>query len=165
MENYRDYITEGKGRSDLTKLFANQKVFSSVIEDMSKPFLGAKIDRVVGLDALRFIFAARVAEKLNVGLVLARKSGKLSVPSQQISFTDYTKTNKSFEIANNAINSGEKILIVDEWSETGSQLKAAIKLVESMKGTVVGVSCFNIDNAVYKDIELSKYKLYSVIKN
>ena len=165
MTDYKKYIREGKGRSDLTGLFANPEILNSAIEDMAKPFLDQKINKVVALDALGFIFGTRIAEKLNVGLVLVRKSGKIGVKTKSISFTDYTKTEKSFEIAVDAIKPNDKVLIVDDWSETGSQLKATITLVESIEGNVIGVSCFNIDKPVFNDSVLSKYKLYSALKD
>jgi len=161
MENYKKYIREGKGRCDLTDLYANPQIFNSVIEDMCKPFLDQKINKVVALDALGFVFGTRVAEKLNAGLVLARKEGKIGVETQSTSFTDYTKKEKSFEIAIDAICKNDRVLIVDNWSETGSQLKAVIGLVERMGGNVIGATCFNIDKPIFKDPILSKYKLFS----
>ena len=61
------------------------------------------------------------------------------------------------------IQTGDKILLVDEWSETGAQMKAAISLIEKVGGEVVGLSCFNIDKKVMADIEFSKLKLFSAI--
>jgi len=161
MGNYKKYIREGKGRCDLTNLYANPQIFNSVIEDMSKPFFDEKINKVVALDALGFVFGARVAEKLNAGLVLARKEGKIGIETQSISFTDYTKKEKSLEIADGVISKNDRVLIVDDWSETGAQLKATINLVEGMEGKVIGATCFNIDNPVFEDPVLSKYKLFS----
>ena len=161
MENYKKYIREGKERCDLTDLYANPQIFNSVIENMTTPFLDQKINKVVALDALGFVFGSRVAEKLDSGLVLARKEGKIGIKTQSISFTDYTKKEKSFEIAVDAISKDERVLIVDDWSETGAQLKATVSLVESMGGIVIGASCFNIDKPVFEDPILLKYKLVS----
>ena len=161
MENYKKYIREGKERCDLTDLYANPQIFNSVIENMTTPFLDQKINKVVALDALGFVFGSRVAEKLDTGLVLARKEGKIGIKTQSISFTDYTKKEKSFEIAVDAISKDERVLIVDDWSETGAQLKATVSLVESMGGIVIGASCFNIDKPVFEDPILLKYKLVS----
>ena len=92
-----------------------------------------------------------------------RKEGKVPVEKESVSFVDYSKNTKTFEIAFNALNQGDRVLLVDEWSETGSQLKAAISLVNKMGAEVVGISCFNLDENVEADPELSKYKLYSVL--
>lgn len=165
MQDYKKYIREGKNRCDLTNLFIEPQVFNAVIDDMAEPFLSQQIDKVVALDALGFVFGIRVAEKLNVGLVLIRKSGKIGVEAKSISFTDYTKQEKVFEIAVDAVKLNDKILIVDDWAETGSQLKATTTLIESMGGEIVGVSCFNIDERVFNDPFFQKYKLRSVINN
>lgn len=163
MIDFKQYVTEGNGRSDLSKLFADRKVFDAAIQDMANPFRNASINKVVSLDALGFVFGSLIAKELGVGLVLFRKEGKVPVEKNSIKFTDYTKIEKTFEVASKAIQLSDKILIVDEWSETGSQLKAAISLVEQCGGNVVGVSCFNIDKAVKEDLALSKYQLHSVL--
>jgi adenine phosphoribosyltransferase len=112
---------------------------------------------------LGFVFGSRVAQELNVGLVLFRKEGKIPVEKKTVSFVDYTKIPKKFEVVSDVITPGDKILIVDEWSETGSQLKAAISLVKQCGGIVTGISCFNVDTPVKKDKELLDYKIYSLI--
>ncbi|MDX9973180.1 MAG: phosphoribosyltransferase family protein [FCB group bacterium] len=164
LTNYRDYVRPGKGRCDLSGILADPEAMTSLTEDMSAPFLEVAIDKVVALDAIGFVFGARIAQRLNTGLVLMRKPGKLSVETRSISFSDYTKTDKSFEIAADAIKPNESVLIVDDWSETGAQLKAAAALVESIGGKVVGLTCINIDSPVCKDEALSKYRMHSVIE-
>ena len=162
MKDYKKYIKEGKTRSDLTNLYSNPEVFNSVINDMSQPFLDKGITKVVALDALGFVFGARISEKLNTGLVLARKKGKIEIESKSISFTDYTKKEKSLEIAVGVINKNDKVLMVDDWAETGAQLRAVASLVEEMGGTVVGATCFSIEKIIFEDPTLSKYRLHSV---
>ncbi len=163
MENkYLKYI-QGSGRKDLTLLFADHKAFQEVIDLMSQPFLESRITKVVGLDALGFVFVAPIAQKLNTGFALMRKEGKVPVEKKSISFTDYSNTTKTFEVASNGINPGDRILLVDEWSETGSQLRAAIALIHSMNAEVVGITCFNIDEEVENSTDLSQYKMYSVL--
>lgn len=163
MENEFKKYVQGKGRKDLTLLFADHDAFQKVIEEMVKPFTDLGITKVIGLDALGFVFIAPISQKLNVGFALLRKEGKVPVKKESISFTDYSNTTKSFEIASNAISSGDQILLVDEWSETGSQMRAAIKLIEKFGAKVVGVTCFNIDQKVREKPEFSKYKLHSIL--
>ena len=88
---------------------------------------------------------------------------KIPVAKESVSFTDYSNTAKEFEVAIGSIKSGDKILIVDEWAETGAQLKAAISLVEKCGGEVVGATCFNVDAQVRKLEELSHYTLFSLL--
>ncbi len=162
--DFKKYVRDVKGRSDLTDIFIDPVVFSSVIAEMAKPFLNERVDKVVALDALGFVFGSRIAEEFNAGLVLMRKSGKLAIDKKiSVPFVDYSGTNKTFEIPVGVINDGDQTLIVDDWSETGTQLKVAVELVESVGGKVMGITCFNIDKEVRADIRFSKYRLSSVI--
>jgi adenine phosphoribosyltransferase len=139
--NYYDkYLNKNTiKRYDITPLFNNPKVFSNLTTDLVKPF--KNFNKVVGLDALGFIIGGAISNKLNVGFIPIRKGGKLPGKEKlKISFTDYTKTKKTFEINKNSIKKGDKILIVDDWIETGAQMKAAIKLIEKLKGEVIGVT-------------------------
>ena len=163
--DYKRYIREKetKNRCDMTLLLGNYLVLNNLIKDMAKPFLSSGIKKVVAIEATGFIFGMGVAKELKAGLCLIRKPNKLAWDTKKTEFTDYTKERKGFEIASDAILPNENILIVDDWSETGSQLKAAIFLVEQMKGNIVGISCANIDDLVKKDKLITKYKLNSVI--
>ena len=163
MIDYTKYISGKKELIDMTKLLLDPVIFNSLIEDMCKPFLNKKIDKVVAIDAMGFVFGARIAEKLGVGLILLRKGGKIGVATKSLSFTDYSKTEKSLEVATVALKAEERVLIVDEWSETGTQLKTAIKLIESSGGKVIGISCVSIDDEIKKDSTISKYMIYSVL--
>ena len=163
MIDFKQYVTEGGGRSDLSLLFADRKAFDAAIQNISEPFRNASINKVVALDALGFLFGSLVAKELGVGLVLFRKEGNIPVEKKIVKFNDYSKSEKVFEVASDAIKASDNVLIVDEWSETGSQIKAAISLVEQCGGVVKGVSCFNIDKSVLEDKVLSKYQLHSVL--
>ncbi len=163
MIDYTKYISGKKELIDMTKLLLDPVIFNSLIDDMCKPFTNKKIDKVAAIDAMGFVFGARIADKLGVGLVLIRKGGKIGIETKSISFTDYSKTEKSLSMATIALKGGERILMVDEWSETGSQLKTAIKLIELSNGKVIGISCINLDDEVKKDPILSKYVIHSVM--
>lgn len=163
MTDFKKYIKEGKGRCDISSLFLDPVAFKEAVKEMSEPFRLSSVNKVVALDALGFIFGSLIAKELGVGLVLFRKEGKIPLEKETVNFTDYTNTSKVFEVVSNAILPADNILMVDEWSETGSQIKAAVSLVEKCKGVVVGISCFNIDTKVKEDKELLKYKMYSII--
>ena len=165
MIEFKKYIREGQGRSDISSLFLDPAAFQAAIKAMADPFRSSHVSKVVALDALGFVFGSRVAEELKVGLVLFRKEGKVPVEKKTVQFVDYSKTQKAFEVVSGAIGSEDRILIVDEWSETGSQLKAAIALVKQCQGAVAGISCFNVDNAVKADKELASYNIHSLVVN
>ena len=144
---------------------SDYKVFCNAVKDMSKPFLSSGVTKVVAVDAMGFAFGAGVALKLNTGLVLARKANKIAWTTKTTTFNDYSGERKGLEIADDSIKPDEKILIVDDWAETGAQIKAAIFLVEELGGVIVGVSCINMDDQVKKDSSLSKYRLHSIIEH
>ncbi len=161
--DYSEYVVEGKGRNDLTPLFRDPQAFGAAVKDMVEPFRDKGITVVAGLDALGFVFGSAIAQELNVGLVLMRKAGKVPVEFESIDFTDYSGQAKKFEVAKSAIQENDVALIVDEWSETGSQLKAGISLLERMGAKVVGAACFNMDTKVTADPFLTKYQLHSLL--
>jgi len=155
---------DGKNRVDLTLLAGNPEALKYLIKSMAEPFLRSKIDKVVALEAMGFLFGAGVALELGTGVVMIRKGDKIPWSTRSVKFTDYTKKTKQFEIADDAIKPNDKILIVDDWTETGSQLKAAISLIEEMGGIVIGVACLNVDPQARNDRMLSNYNMFSVIE-
>ncbi|MEI6774955.1 MAG: phosphoribosyltransferase family protein [bacterium] len=78
------------------------------------------------------------------------------------SFTDYTKTIKSFEINKSAIKRGDKVLLVDEWIETGSQMKSAIGLIEKLGGKVIGITTIYAERNQQTNILFDKYNLKAI---
>lgn len=164
-EYYNKHINKKtKGRCDVTPLFANPEAFERLIIDLIKPFEG-KFDKVVGLDALGFIIGGAVALKSSKGFVPVRKGGKLPGINGTVirtSFTDYSKKKKTFEMNKGSIKKGDKVLIVDEWIETGTQVRSAIKLIEKQGGKVVGISVLNADRNERTEILFNKYHLVSI---
>lgn len=162
---YYDKFIDKKttGRRDLTPIFYNAKIFKKLINDMSKPFKEQKIDKIVAIDAMGFVLGSAMALKLKTGLVTARKGGKL--PGFELlkeKFTDYSGKEKELVINKNSINRGDKILIVDDWIETGNQMKITIKLIEEQKGEIIGISCFAIEKKKETEIFLNKYNAHGI---
>lgn len=144
-EYYDQYINKNTtGRHDATPLFENSEVFSHLLDDLIKPFKEKNINKIAGLDALGFVIGGALAQKQNVGFVCIRKGGKLPGVDGTVlktsSFVDYSNASKSFEINKSSITKGEKILLVDEWIETWTQMKAAVKLIEELGGEIVGIA-------------------------
>jgi adenine phosphoribosyltransferase len=159
-------IEENETRCDMTPIFEDAKAFSNLVNDLIKPFKNEQIDKIIALDALGFVLGGAIASKLGVGLIVARKGGKLPRKKSNLlqkSFVDYTKTKKSFEINKSAIKNGEKLLLVDEWIETGSQVKAAISLVEKANGKIIGISTLGVEKNNKTKILFEKYNLKSIL--
>ena len=117
-------------------MFSNYQLFDDLIDDLSISFKQIDIDKIVCIDAIGFILGSALSMKMKKGLVLVRKEGKIPLHNDELikrTFTDYSRGYKTLEINKNLIKEGEKILLVDDWIETGSQIKAAIQMVEEAK--------------------------------
>ena len=135
------------GRCDITPVFADAAAFYDLLSRFEKGMAGQSFDLIAGLDALGFVLASAMAVRLGKGLLLVRKGDKLPVPARQVRFTDYSKTERTFEIASGSVPAGARVMIVEDWVETGSQLRAAIGLIEAEGGIVVGVCAIKIEKS------------------
>ena len=156
-----DTNTQGP-RNDVTPLFADYEAFASLVEDLIKPFAQVEFDYVIGIDALGFIVGTAIALRTKKGFVPIRKGGKLPVETETVDFVDYTGQKKSLELRAGAINPQTRVLIVDEWIETGAQVKAAIELVERQGGIVVGIATISIDDNADTRVMREKYRCHAL---
>ncbi len=164
MKSYLSLIdTDTSGnRNDVTPLFADAKAFRQMVSDLAEPFLNARIDLVACIDALGFILGSAVAQHLNVGLIPIRKGGKLPVKTENVRFVDYSGKTKSLEIRKDSPLDNVRILLIDEWIETGAQVRAAIKLIENQGGVVVCIAAINIDRNEKTASLRKKYAIHSL---
>lgn len=138
-----DTKTSGN-RCDVTPLFADADSFSAMVSDLAEPFLNSVIDFVACIDALGFIPGAAVAQHLGAGLIPIRKGGKLPVETDSVEFTDYSGKVKRLDIRKDILPRKARVLLIDEWIETSSRIKAATTLIESQGGIVAGIATINI---------------------
>jgi len=127
-------------RSDVTPIFAEPAAFAALVEDLLAPFRDAGVQRVVGTDALGFVVGTALALRLGVGFVPVRKGGKLPVRNERVAFKDYSGAEKVFELRANPWPAGTRVLLADEWIETGATAKAAVTLIEQAGGVIVGIA-------------------------
>jgi len=149
-------------RNDVTPLFADRDGFKLLVEDLAQPFMCADIDAVVAIDALGFILGTAIAEHLGVGLVSARKGGKLPVPTERVEFVDYSEARKALEMRRDALRPGMNVLVVDEWVETGAQVAAAIELTERLGGRIAGIATISMDRNPATDALRREYTVHTV---
>ena len=159
--NLIDVNTKGP-RYDVTPLFADFESFSALVEDLLAPFNSIEFDYVAGIDALGFILGTAISFRALKGFIPIRKGGKLPVDTTSVDFVDYSGQEKSLELRADAIKPGTRVLLVDEWIETGAQVNAAIELIERQQGVVIGVATINIDENKETEILKKKYKCYAV---
>lgn len=138
-----DYPTTGIMFRDISTLLADARGFRETVDALVDRYAGANIDKVAGIEARGFIFAAPVAHRLGVGLVPVRKEGKL--PSHTISHRyDLEYGSDTVEMHADALAAGERVLLVDDLVATGGTAAAAAALIER-SGATVAECCFVVD--------------------
>ena len=100
---------------------------------------------VAGIDALGFILGTALALHWQVGFAAIRKGGKLPGAADRADFVDYTGQPKTLELRAGLLTAGMRIVVADEWIETGAQARAAAALVERQGGLVAGIAAIHID--------------------
>ena len=138
-----NYPIKGVMFRDITTLLKDPEGLRDSINKLVDRYKDVNIDKVVAIESRGFIIGAPLAYLLNVGLVLIRKPGKL--PSETIN-QDYKLEygTDRIEVHVDAIEKGEKVLIVDDLIATGGTAEAAVRLVQKVRGDIVEC-CFIID--------------------
>lgn len=167
MMNDCDYLrmidTHTNGpRCDVTPLFGDYAAFTALVDDLVMRLTGTTVDIVAGIDALGFILGTALAVRLRVGFLPIRKGGKLPVKVERAEFVDYTRTRKVLELRADALRPGTRVVLVDEWIETGAQMRAAIALIEGQGGVVAGIAAIHIDLNAHTRTLFEKYNCQCV---
>jgi adenine phosphoribosyltransferase len=124
---------------DPTSIYINGKAYHDLLDDLVADLNKDDIDVVAGLDAMGFVLAAGIAARIGKGFLPIRKSGKLCVDTDSASMTNYSGQTQSMEMRLPAFAPGTRVLLVDQWVETGGTMHGAVQLVEQQKGTVAGM--------------------------
>ncbi|HLX33908.1 MAG TPA: adenine phosphoribosyltransferase [Candidatus Limnocylindrales bacterium] len=124
---------------DITTLLKDPAAFKEAIRLMIEPFKDDRVDVVVGMESRGFIFSAPMALELGAGLVPVRKLGKLPADTLSVEYALEYGSN-TLEIHRDAIQAGQRVLIVDDLLATGGTVHGTIELVERLKGEVVGLA-------------------------
>ena len=152
-----DWPQKGVIFRDITPCLEDKKLFHFLIEELARPYKSEKIDKIIGIDARGFILAAALAYKLKTGLVIVRKKGKLPYKTIKKKYTlEYAA--HTLEMHQDAINPGEKILLVDDVLATGGTMAATVNIVRKLGGEIVGILFF----IELKD--LSNYGVFDISK-
>ncbi len=148
---------------DITTLLKDAGAFKESIDLLTAPYKGERIDAVVGMESRGFIFSAPMAYELGAGFVPVRKLGKLPAETVSVEYALEYGTN-TLEIHKDAIQPGERVLIVDDLLATGGTVLGTIELIGQLKAEVVGLA-FLVELLFLKGRErLSAYDIHSVIQ-
>ncbi len=134
-----DYPKPGISFKDITPLLKNPAALAMAIELMASPYRGKGIEVVCGAESRGFIFGTAIAQALSAGFVPIRKPNKLPSAKASIEYElEYGKD--TLEIHTDAVNPGQKVLMVDDLLATGGTMKACCDLVKGLGGDIVGVA-------------------------
>lgn len=136
IRDIQDFPKPGIGFKDITTLLSDAGSFNRAVDLMAHRYIDTKVDLVLGIEARGFIIGSALAYKLNKGVILVRKPGKLPYKTHSISY-DLEYGTDTLEIHQDAIFPGARILIADDVLATGGTVRAVIDLISKMGGEVV----------------------------
>jgi adenine phosphoribosyltransferase len=134
-----DFPKEGILFYDVTTLLRDPAGFRVAIDTLANPYANRGISLVVGIESRGFILGAAVADRIGAGFVPVRKIGKLPSKTVKVSY-DLEYGSDSLEMHHDAIEPGQRVLIVDDLLATGGTARATVDLVKQLGGKVEGVA-------------------------
>jgi adenine phosphoribosyltransferase len=146
---------------DPTSIYINGEAFHDLLDDLVADLDGVTCDVVGGLDAMGFVLGAALATRLSVGFLPIRKAGKLCVETDKVSFSNYSGRTQDMEMRTPAFAPGTKVLLADQWVETGGTMDGAIRLVERQGGKVVALAAVAIEENPVTDAYRGRYRCVS----
>lgn len=130
---------------DPTSIYINAAAFNDLLDDLCADLDATEIDVVAGLDAMGFVLGAALAARLGRGFLPIRKAGKLCVDTDKVSFSNYSGRTQDMEMRLPAFADSTRVLMVDQWVETGGTMDGAIRLVERQGGVVAGIATITME--------------------
>ena len=163
IRNVPDFPKPGIQFKDITTLLQDKNAFRAVIEAFYSVFKDEEIDVIVGIESRGFIFAAPLALRMGCRFVLARKPGKL--PSETIA-EEYTLEygTDAIEMHIDAINKGDKVLIVDDLLATGGTAKATGSVVQKLQGEILSYAFLIILKGLKGDELLKPVPVFNILE-
>jgi len=138
-----DYPRPGVQFRDITTLLGDAAAFRRAVDELVRPWVGSRIDRVAGIEARGFILGGAMAHQLSAGFVPIRKRGKLPHSTVRVAYSLEYGIDE-MEMHTDAISPGERIILADDLIATGGTAEAAVKLLRSLGGELLA-ACFIID--------------------
>lgn len=124
---------------DLTPLLGDAEAFRLTVDALADHFAGRRVDKVVGVEARGFIYAAPVAYRLGAGFVPVRKPGKLPWRTESATY-DLEYGVDQLELHADAVSEGDQVVVIDDVIATGGTAEATVSLVERLGATVSGLA-------------------------
>jgi len=148
---------------DITPLLAAPDAFALTVDALAAPFADEQIDKVIGIEARGFVFAAPLAYRRGAGFIPVRKAGKLPWDIEREEYAlEYGAD--LLEIHRDAVRPGEHVLIVDDVIATGGTAAAAARLVERLGGTVAGFTFLLELCELDGRVQIEGHRVHSVLR-
>lgn len=148
---------------DPTSIYINGAAFNDLLDDLLADLEGIEPDVVAGLDAMGFVLGAAIAARLGTGFLPIRKAGKLCVETDSAPFTNYSGRTQRMEMRLPAFAPGTRVLLVDQWVETGGTMEGAITLVEQQGGAVAGILAIAIEETARANALRARFPAVSAV--
>jgi adenine phosphoribosyltransferase len=147
---------------DITTLLKDPKGFAMLIDALAQYYMDKDVDLVLGIEARGFIFGPALAYRLNAGFVPVRKPRKLPGPTARVTY-DLEYGSDTLEIHQDAIEPGQRVVLVDDLLATGGTMEATTKLVQQLGGTIAGLGfAIELDFLKGRD-RLLDYDVFSLL--
>lgn len=148
---------------DITTLLKHKGAFKYAVSALANKYKNKKIDLVVAVEARGFILGGAIAQKIGAGFVPVRKKGKLPTKTHSVTYAlEYGID--TLEMHHDAVEPGDRVLIVDDLLATGGTVKAVTELIKKSQGNIIGIA-FLIELTELKGKDkLKGYPVYSLIK-
>jgi adenine phosphoribosyltransferase len=157
-----DFPKKGILFYDITTLLRDKTGFARLIDLFSEHYIGKQIDLILGMEARGFIFGPALAYRLNAGFVPVRKPGKLPAATCRVEY-DLEYGSNALEMHKDAIEQGQRVLIVDDLLATGGTAVATAKLASELGGQIAGLA-FVVELDFLKGRErLGSYDVFSLL--
>ena len=163
IRNVPDFPKKGILFYDITTLLKNAQALKEVLNEFSGHYRTQKIDVVVGVESRGFIFAPALAYQLGAGFVPVRKPGKLPAETIKVTY-DLEYGTDTLEIHKDAIQKGQRVLVVDDLLATGGTATAVARLVRELGGELAGLAFLVELDFLNGRKKLEGYNVFSLLR-
>ena len=157
-----DFPKKGILFYDITTLLKDKSGYAALIDQLAEHYIGKQVDLILGMEARGFIFGPALAYRLNAGFVPVRKPGKLPAATARVEY-DLEYGSNALEVHKDAIEKGQRVLIVDDLLATGGTAQATAKLATALGAQIAGLGfVVELDFLKGRD-KLKTYDVFSLL--
>jgi adenine phosphoribosyltransferase len=157
-----DFPKKGILFYDITTLLKDKRGFAMLIDALAERYLDKKVDLVLGMEARGFIFAPALAYRLNAGFVPVRKPGKLPAETTRYDY-ELEYGSNTLEVHKDAIQPGQRVIIVDDLLATGGTAQATTKLASALGAEIAGLGFVVELDFLNGRQKLQQYEVFSLL--